>query len=123
MSLPQNSAPDPSKNESIDFGIYYLDMVECPLDPNHKLRRHRLPFHIMKCRKNYPDKVQCPYGHYYYLNKEEMGNHLKICTHKPKMPQAEEMQLHMVDVQYSRKANVQYNYDVNNYEIDEPYWD
>lgn len=120
MALPNNSTP--SKMESIDFGIYYMDVVQCPLDPNHKLRRHRLPYHILKCKKNFPDKVKCPYGHYYYSNKEEMAEHLQICSHKPRMPQAEEMQ-HMLKVQYSRDANINYNYDVDNYKIDEPYWD
>lgn len=123
MSLPDKSTPSPFKTESIDFGIYYRDIVQCPLDPNHKLRRHRLPYHIIKCKENFPDKVQCPYGHYYYSNKKEMTDHLQICSHKPRMPQAEEMQPHMVEVQYSRQANINYNYDVNNYEIDEPYWD
>lgn len=122
MSLPHNYSSDASKIEPMDFGIYYMDLIQCPLNPNHKLRRHRLPYHILKCKKHFPDKVQCPYGHYYYSNKEEMAHHLQICSHKPRMPQAEEMQPHVIEVQYSRKANINHNYDVNNYEIDEPFW-
>jgi len=124
MSSSQNSRNnDPSTCEIVDFGIYYLDMVQCPLNPNHQLRRHRLPYHILKCRKNYPDKVQCPYGHYYYLEKQEMANHLQTCPHKPRTAQAEEMQPYKVQAQQARNENIKYNYDVDNYTIDEPYWD
>lgn len=108
-----------SKEELVDFGIYYLDIVECPLDPNHKLRRHRLPYHLIKCKKSFPDKIQCPYGHYYYLDKHEIANHLQVCSHKPKTTQIEEMQTHLVPT----KNNILYNYDVNKHEIEEPYWD
>jgi len=124
MSSSQDSRnDDPSTCEIVDFGIYYLDIVPCPLDPNHKLRRHRLPYHILKCRKNFPDKVQCPYGHYYYLEKQEMANHLQTCPHKPRTAQAEEMQPYNVQAQQARNENIKYNYDVDNYTIDEPYWD
>lgn len=110
-----------SKKEIIDFSIYYLDIVECPLNPHHKLRRHRLPYHLVKCKKNYPDKIPCPYGHYYYSEKHEMANHLLTCLHKPKTVQLEDPQV--LQVQHVRDENIKYNYDVDNYEIDEPYWD
>ncbi|KAL4122721.1 hypothetical protein QTP88_015004 [Uroleucon formosanum] len=124
MSSSQDSRnDDPSTCEIVDMGIYYLDMVQCPLDPNHKLRRHRLSYHIAKCRKNFPDKVQCPYGHYYYTKKQDMANHLLTCSHKPRTAQAEEMQPYKLQAQRARNENINYNYDVDNYTIDEPYWD
>lgn len=114
---------DSSNHELVDFGIYYLDMVQCPLNANHQLRRHRLPYHLLKCKKNYPDKLQCPYGHYYYLDKQDMANHLLTCSHKPRVAGAEDMQPHAVQARRIRNENMIYNYDVDNYEIEEPYWD
>lgn len=112
-----------TKQELVDFGIHYLDIVVCPLDFNHKLRRHRLPYHLLKCKKNYPDKIQCPYGHYYYCDKHEMANHLITCPHKPKMVLAEEMHPNIIQAQHTKNDNLIHNYDVDNYAIDEPYWD
>lgn len=123
MSSSQEPSNDPCKYELIDFSIYYLDIVQCPLDPNHKLRRHRLPYHLLKCKKKFPNKVQCPYGHYYYLEKHEMASHLQACSYKPRSVQAEEMQPYKVQAQRARNKNIVYNYDVDNYTIDEPYWD
>lgn len=111
------------KREPVDFSIFYLDMVECPLNPCHKLRRHRLPYHLSKCKKSFPNKIQCPYGHYYYLDKCDMANHLQICPHKPRAPQAEEFLTHVVEARNARNLNISYNYDVNNFQINEPYWD
>ncbi|VVC43382.1 TRM13/UPF0224 family, U11-48K-like CHHC zinc finger domain,Zinc finger C2H2-type [Cinara cedri] len=105
-----------AKEELVDFSIYYLDLVECPLDPNHKLRRHRLPNHLMKCKKSFPNKIKCPYGHYFYTEKDEMANHLQICSYKPKISRVE-----VKPIQKSK--NINYNYDVDNYECQEPYWD
>ncbi|KAF0749269.1 Uncharacterized protein FWK35_00017086 [Aphis craccivora] len=123
MSSEKEISNEQSNQEIIDFGIYYLDMVQCPLNPNHKLRRHRLPYHLLKCKKMFPNKIQCPYGHYYYLEKHEMANHLQTCPYKPRSVQAEEMQPYVVQAQRARNENIVYNYDVDNFEIDEPYWD
>lgn len=124
MSLPQESAFDsPIEEPHVDLGIYYLDVVQCPLNPNHNLRRHRLPYHLNKCKKNFPDKVACPYGHYFYSNKEEMTSHLKVCPHKPACAQAEDMQPHITEAQLARSKYIKHNYDINNYKTDEPYWD
>lgn len=112
-----------TQQETKDFSIYYLDMVECPLNRSHKLRRHRLPYHLLKCKKNFPNKIKCPYGHYYYLEKHEMADHLQICTHKPMVVQADEMQPHMKKAENTRNKHITYNYDVDNFDIDEPYWD
>jgi len=121
MSSPQRS--DTPKEEIMDFGIYYLDIVQCPLNPDHKLRRHRLPYHLLKCKKNFPDKVQCPYGHYCYIDKCEMANHLQTCSYKPKIIPADINQPLNMQAQYARNENIIHNYDVDNYQIDEPYWD
>lgn len=111
------------KRESLDLSIFYLDIVECPLNPCHKLRRHRLGFHLMKCKKSFPDKIECPYDHYYYLDKHDMANHLQICPHKPKAPQAKESRTQVIESWNARSLNLSYNYDVNNFQTLEPSWD
>jgi len=120
MATPLDSTSDSAiqeeEEEHLDLNIYYLNMVQCPLNPAHKLRRHRLPTHLVKCKKNFPDKVKCPYGHYYYLDKDKMAKHLQTCSYKPREAQFRE-------TQHNRNANIVYNYDVENFEIDEPYWD
>lgn len=123
MSSEKEISNEQSNQEVNEFGIYYLDMVQCPLNPHHKLRRHKLPYHLLKCKKMYPDKIKCPYGHYYYLEKHEMANHLQTCPYKPRSVQAEEMQPYIVQAQRARNKNISYNYDVDNFEIGEPYWD
>lgn len=123
MTSPNELGSDSSRKELVDFGIYYLDMVECPLNPDHKLRRHRLPYHLVKCRKNFPSKVQCPYGHYFFLEQHEMAHHLQICDHKSRTAEAEQTQPHKTNLEHIRNTNKTYNYDVENYQIGEPYWD
>lgn len=124
MSSSQELNFNSSNRELVDFGVYYLDIVQCPLNPNHKMRRQKLPYHMLICEKNFPEKTQCPFGHYYYAHNHEMANHLKICPHKPRI-QAVEMQQHdIVQAQRERNKNILVNnYDDNNFKLDEPYWD
>ncbi|XP_050539383.1 gametocyte-specific factor 1-like [Daktulosphaira vitifoliae] len=129
----QESTPDTSSSlintnldssrETVDLSIYYLDLIECPLDPVHKVRRHRLPNHLLKCRKNFPTKQKCPFGHFFYLEQNEMANHLQNCPYKPRIVQAEEMQPQNMENEYNREQNIKYNYDVNNFTTEEPMWD
>jgi len=66
----------------------------------------------------FSDEIQCPYGHYYYLEKHEMAKHLQKCPQKPRSFQSDEI----VQAQRARNKNIIYNYDVDNFKIDEPYW-
>lgn len=122
MDSSQESNSVSGNQEIVDLGNYYLDLVQCPLDPNHTLRRHRLPYHLFKCKKNFPNKVKCPYGHFYYADEHEMAHHLKICTHKPQVL-TEEIHANLLQSKQARNKNIKYNYDIENYKIDEPYWD
>ncbi|XP_050432678.1 gametocyte-specific factor 1 homolog [Adelges cooleyi] len=122
-SLASSRNHDDEQQEVVDLDIHYLDMVECPLDPEHRLRRHRLSSHILKCRKNFPSKQRCPYGNYHYIEKQDMTKHLLVCPDKPQYIQAEAMQPHAIEATFKRTRNIQYNYDVDNHVPDEPYWD
>lgn len=119
MSTPPDCTSNSAQQEGeerLDLGIYYLDMVECPLNPAHKLRRHRLPYHVAKCKKNFPNKVQCPYDHNYYVDKEKLAIHLQTCFYK------KDSQPNVIQ-QNKNDDITSYNYNVDNYEINEPYWD
>lgn len=123
MSSSQEPNSNFNKKEIVDFGIYYQDLVECPLNPEHKLRRHKLPYHVEKCRKNFPDKVACPFDNSYYLDECDMAKHLISCPHKPKSILSSMKQPDLLRAEHARNTNIIYNYDVNNHIIDEPYWD
>lgn len=110
------------QEEVVDFGIYYLDIVKCPLDPHHKLRRNRLPYHIAKCKKNFPDKECCPFNNTHYFDKCDMIKHLSTCPQKPKLILSS-MQSDLLQAERTRNENIVYNYDVNNHVTEEPYWD
>ncbi|KAL4083421.1 hypothetical protein QTP88_028737 [Uroleucon formosanum] len=46
----------PSTRVNVDLSNYGFDMVQCPLNPEHKIQRHKLANHLSRC-KNY---IQCP---------------------------------------------------------------
>lgn len=122
MASSQEPNNNTAKQDIVDLGIYYLDLLVCPLDFIHKVRRHRMPYHLLKCKKNFPDKILCPHGHFYYCDKHEMAKHVEICPFKPKMVQESQIQ-GVTQVQQAGPNCLTHNYDVDNYKTDEPYWD
>ena len=59
-------------------------LVTCPYDPSHKVTQMRLPYHLIKCRKNHKDKEfsQCPYDAKHVILKAQFQEHLQICDKK-----------------------------------------
>lgn len=113
--MPSTKEMDPSHREVVDLSVYYLDMVQCPLNPTHQLRRHKLLHHLVKCRKSYPEKIQSHDG--------QITNNLQTCSSKPKISNAGEMPPKILEVQNAMKKNINYNYDIDNFTIEEPFWD
>lgn len=105
-----------SKEDHVDLGKHYLDIVLCPFDSNHKLRRHRMPYHLLKCKKNFPDKIQCPHNHLFYCDKNEMAKHVETCPFNI-------LQTNETQTRQDRACSLTHNYDLDNYKINEPYWD
>ncbi|XP_037954039.1 protein D7-like [Teleopsis dalmanni] len=60
------------------------EIVQCPYDPNHWLRKHRLPTHLPRCERNHLnlEKVFCPFNAEHLQNKEDLEEHLKTCPDK-----------------------------------------
>ncbi|KRT84667.1 hypothetical protein AMK59_1850 [Oryctes borbonicus] len=58
-------------------------LVRCPFDPQHLLTEDRLQKHVIKCMKNYPNHVKCPYNTLHcFLNKNELEGHIMECPDK-----------------------------------------
>lgn len=56
----------------------------CPYDPSHRVSQMRLPYHLIKCRKNHKDKEfsQCPYDAKHVILKAQFQEHLQNCDKK-----------------------------------------
>ena len=57
-------------------------MIRCPYDPMHVMREDRLQYHLVKCRKQHPDKnfEICPYNVTHQLPQEQIEDHIKNCS-------------------------------------------
>lgn len=57
------------------------ELIECPFDPVHLLRRKRMPYHIIKCSKNFNMKnfKICPFNYRHIVAKEEFESHMHHC--------------------------------------------
>ena len=63
-------------------------MIRCPYDPMHVMREDRLQYHLVKCRKQHPDKKFeiCPYNVTHQLPQEQIENHIKNCSNRYSFP-------------------------------------
>lgn len=53
----------------------YGELFECPYNKAHQLSKARAQFHLIKCRKSYPnvEKVRCPFNATHLVNKPELA--------------------------------------------------
>ncbi|XP_062888972.1 gametocyte-specific factor 1-like [Mobula hypostoma] len=62
------------------------DLLQCPYDKNHHIRACRFPYHLVKCRKNFPDIARklesCPFNARHCIPKAEMMHHIMNCVDK-----------------------------------------
>nr|XP_020475146.1 gametocyte-specific factor 1-like isoform X2 [Monopterus albus] len=58
-------------------------LSQCPFDKSHQIRACRLPYHLIKCRKNHPklaiELKTCPYNACHLVPKHELKNHVAAC--------------------------------------------
>jgi hypothetical protein len=57
------------------------DTFTCPFFPEHQMiSRHKLPFHIAKCKKNYsgPKMDACPFNACHYFEAAKKEDHFKV---------------------------------------------
>lgn len=55
-------------------------LVNCPFDPNHKVKSGRLELHIMKCVRQHPGFDICPFDFAHRFKKEHMREHIENCS-------------------------------------------
>uniref|UniRef100_UPI00358E384D gametocyte-specific factor 1-like n=1 Tax=Myxine glutinosa TaxID=7769 RepID=UPI00358E384D len=71
----------------------------CPYDKNHMVRAARFPYHLVKCRKNFPliarEMGTCPFNARHVLPKPEMQHHIMDCPDKERIHQ---------DIEYDLKS-------------------
>ncbi|XP_061774509.1 gametocyte-specific factor 1-like isoform X2 [Nerophis ophidion] len=76
--------------EPEEKGDYDPDrLFQCPFDKNHQIRVGRLPYHIIKCRKNHPKLAMelrtCPFNACHLVPKEKLASHTDTCPYKISM--------------------------------------
>ncbi|MED6290319.1 hypothetical protein CHARACLAT_011898 [Characodon lateralis] len=58
-------------------------LLQCPFDKSHKIRSSRLPYHLIKCRKNHEKLARqletCPFNARHLILKNELPHHIKTC--------------------------------------------
>ncbi|CAG9769435.1 unnamed protein product [Ceutorhynchus assimilis] len=63
--------------------IMSIMLVKCPYNPLHVMPEESLQRHIVKCMKNYPQWVTCPYfAMHKFPNADVLGKHLGLCQYR-----------------------------------------
>lgn len=60
------------------------EKIECPYDRTHMIARKRMQYHIMDCRKNFPnlEMSQCPFNATHMVKAPELRYHIANCRDK-----------------------------------------
>lgn len=65
------------------------ELVTCPFDPVHRVQRKRMPYHIVKCKKNFESSginfKTCPFNERHIIPKGEYSYHLEHCEDKGRL--------------------------------------
>lgn len=60
----------------------YDGLIECPYNRAHQILASRMQFHLIKCRKNYPNAkmADCPFNktHVIPVNELDVSKHFSI---------------------------------------------
>lgn len=58
------------------------DIVSCPYNPAHLVPYTRMPYHLLKCRRNYngPPLDTCPYNATHLVPKGTLKEHYTKCN-------------------------------------------
>ncbi|XP_061423438.1 gametocyte-specific factor 1-like [Lethenteron reissneri] len=62
------------------------EVLSCPFNKNHKVHVCRFPYHIVKCRKNYPmlarEMATCPFNACHIMPRCELQRHISRCPQR-----------------------------------------
>uniref|UniRef100_A0A8C6ZY95 Gametocyte specific factor 1 n=1 Tax=Nothoprocta perdicaria TaxID=30464 RepID=A0A8C6ZY95_NOTPE len=61
-------------------------LVQCPYDKHHRIRARRFPYHLVKCRKSYPQVAEelstCPFNARHLVPQADLRDHISNCNDK-----------------------------------------
>lgn len=58
-----------------------MDDIQCPYNALHRLAGHRMPYHMIKCKKNYrgPPLDTCPFNAMHMVPQGTLQEHFLKC--------------------------------------------
>uniref|UniRef100_A0A182P4A1 CHHC U11-48K-type domain-containing protein n=1 Tax=Anopheles epiroticus TaxID=199890 RepID=A0A182P4A1_9DIPT len=58
------------------------EMLVCPYNESHVIVRHRMPYHLVKCKKNHQENgtlQACPFNAMHVVRKVDIRQHIESC--------------------------------------------
>ncbi|KAM9656226.1 gametocyte-specific factor 1-like isoform 4-T4 [Morphnus guianensis] len=61
-------------------------LIQCPYNKHHRIRACRFPYHLVKCRKSYPEVAKelatCPFNARHLVPQADLSDHIMKCDDK-----------------------------------------
>ncbi|NWX77453.1 GTSF1 factor, partial [Alca torda] len=61
-------------------------LIQCPYNKHHRIRAGRFPYHLVKCRKSYPEVAKelatCPFNARHLVRRADLSDHIMKCNDK-----------------------------------------
>ncbi|XP_009870335.1 PREDICTED: gametocyte-specific factor 1, partial [Apaloderma vittatum] len=61
-------------------------LIQCPYNKHHQIRACRFPYHLVKCRKSYPEVAKklatCPFNARHLVPQADLSDHITKCNDK-----------------------------------------
>uniref|UniRef100_A0A8C0ERW0 Gametocyte specific factor 1 n=1 Tax=Bubo bubo TaxID=30461 RepID=A0A8C0ERW0_BUBBB len=65
---------------------YTLRLIPCPYNKHHRIRACRFPYHLVKCKKSYPEVAKklatCPFNARHLVPQADLSDHVLKCSDK-----------------------------------------
>ncbi|XP_071584941.1 gametocyte-specific factor 1 [Heliangelus exortis] len=59
-------------------------LIQCPYNKHHQIRACRFPYHVVKCKKSYPEVAKelatCPFNARHLVPRADLCDHLTKCN-------------------------------------------
>ncbi|XP_010130807.1 PREDICTED: gametocyte-specific factor 1-like, partial [Buceros rhinoceros silvestris] len=66
-------------------------LIQCPYNKHHHIRACRFPYHLVKCRKSYPEVAKglatCPFNARHLIPRAALSDHIANCSDKVSLEQ------------------------------------
>ncbi|NXY89861.1 GTSF1 factor, partial [Alcedo cyanopectus] len=61
-------------------------LLQCPYNKHHHIRACRFPYHLVKCKRSYPQLAKklatCPFNAKHLVLQAELSDHIMKCNNK-----------------------------------------